>query len=125
PPPGGRAPQLFLGPGLALLPARGREDGLEAGLGRQVPRPDRVLLVVPPDLGDHAGGQLVLAVGVGLDALVVDDHLIGLHVRLVGRLGERRRVTDLARLMVSAIQSIPVISRMASSPMSWPRLYFL
>jgi hypothetical protein len=33
--------------------------------------------------------------------------------------------TDLARLMVSAIHSRPVISRMASSPMSWPRLYFL
>ena len=33
--------------------------------------------------------------------------------------------TDLARLMTSAIQSMPVISRIASSPMSCPRLYFL
>ena len=33
--------------------------------------------------------------------------------------------TDFARLIVSAIHSRPVISRMASSPMSCPRLYFL
>jgi hypothetical protein len=33
--------------------------------------------------------------------------------------------TDFARLIVSAIHKRPVISRMASSPMSWPRLYFL
>src|SRR5262250_1923615 len=79
---------------LALLPARAREDRLEVGPGREVPRPERVLLAVPADLGHHARGQDVLAV-LEPDALVVDDELLGPHVRLVGGLLQRRGVDRL------------------------------
>src|SRR5215470_5830335 len=75
-----------------LLPARHRVDDLEVRALREVPGPDGVLLAVPPDLGYHARGQVVLVVLVELDSLVVDDELGRRHVRLVGGLGERRRL---------------------------------
>src|SRR6266403_1280943 len=77
---------------VALLPARVREDRLEPGLAREVPRPQRVLLAVPADLRHHAGGERVLLVVVELDALVVDDQLLGRHVRLARGLGEGGRL---------------------------------
>src|SRR5689334_17164864 len=73
---------------LALLPARAREERLEVGLGGEIPWPERVLLAVPADLGDHAGGENVLAV-LELDALVVDDQVLGAHVGLVRGLLQR------------------------------------
>src|SRR5262245_7441122 len=88
-------PLLRLGPALPLRPARIREDHLEVGPLREIPGPDRVLLVVPAHLGDDAGGQLVLVGLVEADALVVDDELLGPHVRLFGGLVERGRIDGL------------------------------
>src|SRR5262249_54457164 len=83
-----RGGSIRLGLALALLPARAREDRLEPALGREIPRPPRVLLPVPADLGHHAGGKHVLPV-LELHALVVDDQLLRAHLRLVRRLLER------------------------------------
>src|SRR5436309_13551718 len=79
---------------LALLPARTRVDGLEPALGREIPRPHRVLLAVPADLGHHAGGEHVLPV-LALHALVVDDELLGAHLGFVGRFLQRGRLDRL------------------------------
>src|SRR5262249_33969446 len=90
-----RRPLLRLALALALRPAGAREDHLEVGLLREIPGPDRVLLVVPADLRDYTGGQLVLMGLVEADALVVDDELVRAHVGLLRRPVERRGVDRL------------------------------